>query len=223
MNNPLTHVHAARTDDASTTNASAQTFARRRVVRIEPWVDHVTAEIGHDPRSAYVERFWLSVLGPSAMWLIRTLAYGFDVEPDGFNLNTLDMARTLGLGDRVGRHSPVQRAVDRLCHFELAHVRGGMTLVVRPQVPWLDDFKVSRLPTQLQSEHAQWEAAALAESARTATKRRAAGMALLCARSGGTVDDVRRALTAWHYDPTGTEELTAWAMAQVEHRTIRAA
>lgn len=223
MNNSLTRVQATHADETLATNASAETFARRRVVRIEPWVDHVTAEIGHDPRSAYVERFWLSVLGPSAMWLIRTLAYGFDAEPDGFNLNTLDIARTLGLGDRVGRHSPVQRAVDRLCHFELAYVRGGVTLVVRPQIPWLDEFKVSRLPTQLQTEHAQWEAAALAESARTATKRRAAAVALLCARSGGTADDVRRAMVAWHYDPAGTEELTAWAMAQVQHRAIRAA
>lgn len=223
MNDSLRTIRSTQTHAASAAGEPADAFARRRLVRIEPWIDHVTEEIGHDPRSAYVERFWLSVLGPSSLWLIRTLAYGFEAEPDGFNLNTIDVARALGIGDRVGRHSPLQRAVDRLCHFELAYLRGGVTLIVRPHVPWLDDFKVSRLPGQLQLEHQQWEAAALAESARTATKRRAAAVALHCARTGGTADDVRRALVAWHYDPVGTEELTAWAMIQVEHRSICAA
>ena len=32
---------------------------------IEPWPDPVIDRLGHDPRSAYVERFWLSILGPS--------------------------------------------------------------------------------------------------------------------------------------------------------------
>ena len=30
----------------------------------EPWLDPVIDELGHDPRSAYVETFWLPVLGP---------------------------------------------------------------------------------------------------------------------------------------------------------------
>ena len=221
MNTALTTVRPSRPNPSTVDTGTS--FAQRRIVHVEPWPDEVTAEVGHDPRSAYVERFWLSVLGPSSLWLIRTLAYGFDSQPDGFDLDTLEAARALGLGDRVGRRSPVQRAVDRLCHFDLAHVRGAITLVVRPQVPWLDDFKVSKLPAQLQAEHGLWEAAALAESARTATKRRAAAVALQCARSGGTADDVRRTLTAWHYDPVGTDELTTWAMQQVRHRSIAAA
>ncbi|MEY2975563.1 MAG: hypothetical protein RIR49_1983, partial [Actinomycetota bacterium] len=38
----------------------------------------------HDPRSAYVERFWISTLGPSATWIMRRLADEFDANPDGF-------------------------------------------------------------------------------------------------------------------------------------------
>lgn len=195
----------------------------RRTIRIEPWDDHITAEVGHDPRSAYVERFWLSVVGPSALWLLRTMAYGFDDAPNGYDLDPLDMARVLGLGERVGRHSPMQRAIDRLCHFGLAYERGGVTLVVRAHVPWLDDRRVSRLPAQLRTEHVMWEEAALAESAWKTTRRRAAGAALACARSGGTDDDVRRTMQAWRYDPPGIEELTAWAIAQVTHRPAEAA
>ena len=34
-------------------------------LRIVPWRDEVIDRVGHDPRSAYVERFWLGILGPS--------------------------------------------------------------------------------------------------------------------------------------------------------------
>ncbi|MGH9299637.1 MAG: hypothetical protein ACRDZT_06945 [Acidimicrobiales bacterium] len=33
-------------------------------LRVEAWPDPVVDEIGHDPRSSYVEIFWLPVLGP---------------------------------------------------------------------------------------------------------------------------------------------------------------
>lgn len=36
------------------------------LLTIRPWPDEVIDALGHDPRSAYVERFWLGVLGPSA-------------------------------------------------------------------------------------------------------------------------------------------------------------
>ena len=42
-------------------------------VRVAPWDDPVVDRRGHDPRSAYVEQFWLSVLGPTATWLLRRL------------------------------------------------------------------------------------------------------------------------------------------------------
>ena len=43
-------------------------------VRVVPWPDPVVEEHGHDPRSAYVERYWLGLLGPTATWLVRRLA-----------------------------------------------------------------------------------------------------------------------------------------------------
>ena len=35
-------------------------------VTIRPWVEPVVDARGHDPRSAYVERYWLGVIGPTA-------------------------------------------------------------------------------------------------------------------------------------------------------------
>ena len=50
---------------------------------IRPWIDPVVDEHGHDPRSTYVEQFWLGVIGPTATWIMRRLAAGFDTEPSG--------------------------------------------------------------------------------------------------------------------------------------------
>ena len=41
---------------------------------IRPWPDEVIDRLGFDPRSPYVERFWLGVLGPSTTWLMRRFA-----------------------------------------------------------------------------------------------------------------------------------------------------
>ena len=43
-------------------------------LRIVRWDDPVLDAIGHDPRSSYVERFWLSLLGPCTTFLIRRIA-----------------------------------------------------------------------------------------------------------------------------------------------------
>ena len=31
---------------------------------VRPWPDPVIDALGHDPRSAYVEQYWLGILGP---------------------------------------------------------------------------------------------------------------------------------------------------------------
>ena len=86
---------------------------------VVPWSDPADTG-GHDHRSAYVERFWLGVIGPSCTWLMRLIGYGFEAAPDGFTLPLADTARALGMGDRLGRASPFVRALGRLCQFDLA-------------------------------------------------------------------------------------------------------
>src|SRR4051794_26631584 len=50
---------------------------------IRPWADPVIDAVGHDPRSHYVEEFWLSILGPSTVWLLRRMAAGLEANPGG--------------------------------------------------------------------------------------------------------------------------------------------
>src|SRR2546423_14448538 len=90
------------------------------VLEIRPWPDPVIDSLGHDPRSAYVEQFWLGILGPSTTWLLRRLASGLEAEPAGVSLPPAHTPPGLGLGDKGGRHPPFMRALGRGCPVHLA-------------------------------------------------------------------------------------------------------
>ena len=101
------------------------------VIRVVGWPDPVIDRLGYDPRSLYVETFWLGILGPTCTWLMRRFAAGLDDDPDGFDLALADTARALGLGDRLGRQSPFRRALARCVAFSMAQQQGPTTLAVR--------------------------------------------------------------------------------------------
>src|ERR1700679_242856 len=131
------------------------------VLTIRPWPDEVIDSLGFDPRSPYVERFWLGVLGPSTTWLLRRMAAGFDSAPDGFELPLGETARALGLGDRGGRNSPFLRTVNRMIQFELAQVVGPPSageLAVRRRLPPLNRRQIVRLAPEIQAAHERWQA-----------------------------------------------------------------
>jgi hypothetical protein len=78
---------------------------------ILPWSDPLLDTIGHDPRSSYAETFWLPVLGPTALLLLRHLATRFDDSPRGVELQVAEASRALGVGDRDGSSSPIVRTL----------------------------------------------------------------------------------------------------------------
>lgn len=128
------------------------------VLHIRPWPGDVVDKLGVDPRSAYVEDFWLGLLGPSTVWLLRRFAAGFDYCPDGFDLDLAETARSIGLSDRSSRHSPFLRAVNRTVQFGLARLTGPDQLAVRRRIPPLSSRQVSRLSPALQARHSAWQA-----------------------------------------------------------------
>ena len=124
-------------------------------VRVTPWVDPVVDRRGHDPRSVYVELFWLGVLGPTATWLLRRLVAGFDTAPDGYDLDVPSTARALGLSVSKGIASPFAKAVKRCVMFGVAHdVSDG--LAVRRRLPPISQRHLGRLPDALQAAHGNW-------------------------------------------------------------------
>jgi hypothetical protein len=126
------------------------------------WRDVVIDAVGHDPRSDYVEMFWLPILGPSCTLAARRIANRLDAEPDGFQLAMSPFARSLGLGAGTGRHAPVQRTLGRLVDFGMAGV-GGDCFALRRMFPPLAARQIERLPGHLAREHAAvlWPAPSL--------------------------------------------------------------
>ncbi len=123
--------------------------------RIRPWIDPVVDERGHDPRSAYVERYWLGVIGPTATLIMRRFADEFDRRPGGFVLDLTHTASTMGLSYTKGLHSPFGRALHRCVMFGLAqNAPDGFT--VRRMFPNVAQRHLSRLPTDVQEAHHDW-------------------------------------------------------------------
>ncbi len=123
----------------------------RSFLRVEPWRDPVIDQVGYDTRSAYVETYWLPVLGPSSVWLLRHLTYRLEQSPDGVELDVEETARSLGLGERLGPNAPFARTLKRCVDFEMAEWRAERVLAVRLRLPPLARRHIRRLPESLQS------------------------------------------------------------------------
>jgi hypothetical protein len=190
---------------------------------VRPWQDEVIDALGFDPRSPYVERFWLGVLGPSTTWLLRRMAAGFDSAPEGFELSLGETARALGLGDRGGRNSPFLRTVNRMIQFELARVldAGAGELAVRRRLPPLSRRQTARLSPALQAAHDRWQAEQLQEPPAEAQRRRGRQLALSLLELGEDMEEAERQLLRWRYHPALAREAVSWAVAA--HRSAAAA
>jgi hypothetical protein len=178
---------------------------------IRPWEDQTVDPVGFDPRSPYVERFWLGVIGPSTTWLIRRIAAGFDAAPDGFEMPLGETARALGLGDRGGRHSPFLRTVNRMIQFDLAQVTGPDQLAVRRLLPALSRRHTVRLSPALQAAHQRWQSEQLEEPAAQSQRRRSRQLALSLFELGEDREAVERQLLRWRYHPAMARESADWA------------
>lgn len=142
---------------------------------VTAWTDPVIDELGHDPRSQYVEWFWLAVLGPSSVWLLRRIVDALDNAPDGFVLDLDECAAALGIGSTPGRNSAMQRTLRRLAQFGAARAHDDRRLEVRRHLPPLNRAQVGRLPSSLRAAHDEWAMAELRhhETVRATTGRAA--------------------------------------------------
>jgi hypothetical protein len=178
---------------------------------VHPWPDEVIDSLGFDPRSPYVEQFWLGVLGPSTTWLLRRVATGFDQHPDGFEMSLTETAQALGLGDRGGRNSPFLRTVNRMMQFELARVAELGAIAVRRKLPPLSRRQTARLSPAQQSAHERWQAEQLREPPAEAQRRRGRRLALSLLELGEDREEAERQLLRWRYHPALVRDAVGWA------------
>jgi hypothetical protein len=142
--------------DHPTRHLSAVEPAAPDVLVVRAWWDPELATRGFDPRGAYVERYWLGVIGPSALLLIRRFARGLEEHPGGFRADLADTARALGLGAGTGKQSPIVRTIDRACMFGTMRRAGPGELEVRTHLPRLSRRQLERLPAVVRNSHDSW-------------------------------------------------------------------
>jgi hypothetical protein len=172
----------------------------RSNVRVVPWIDPVADPHGVHPCSRYVELYWLGILGPSSTWLLRRISYGLEVTSTGFDLDYSETARSLGLGERMGKNAPFRRALQRLSIFELARGHGPDALAVRTRIPPLPLRHLNRLPDSLQRSHQRWlSEQRLPEPEQM--RRRAHRLAEGLAASGHDRAEIERRLGGWQFHP----------------------
>lgn len=182
------------------------------ILPVRPWPDSVIDALGHDPRSAYVERFWLGILGPSTTWLLRYLANRLDATPEGFDLDLASTAQALGLGAKGGRHSPFMRALSRCCQFDVAEARPDGTLAVRRKLPPLTRRQVMRLSPELIAAHQAWQESELLTPVHEQQRRRSRRLALSLIELGEDAQAAEDQLARWRFHPVLCREAAAWAV-----------
>ena len=116
-------------------------------------VDPVVEAHGFAPTSPYVEHCARGIWGPTATWTYRLLGRLAEVHPEGARVDLVDLARSLGLGEGLGKNSLMMRALDRLVAFGVARWEGDV-LAVRRRVAPLPERQVARLSASAARAHA---------------------------------------------------------------------
>lgn len=122
---------------------------------VVPWLDPIVDEVGFDVFSRYAEMFWLPIMGPSALWIMRRIVMGFDEFPGGYEMDTEEIALAVGLSFTQGANCPFSRALRRCQWFGAAQcVHGG--LAVRIKLPPVSRRQIQRFPASLKQSLAAW-------------------------------------------------------------------
>ena len=196
MNHPRT-ARPEVTSDQQQAPASPPT-ANSTVVMVRPWVDPLVDDTGFDPRSRYVETFWLGVLGPTATWLLRRFVDGLDRSPDGYSLDLTATARSMGLGYQPDRPtSPFGRALERCVMFGATHTLSD-GFAVRRRLPPVTARHLRRLPASVREAHDTW----LTEVVTLDGLTRAHRLAIALRECGDGCDEVEHHLVALGVDRT---------------------
>lgn len=189
----------------------APDLSGRTTALIIPLADAEFDDAGFDPRSHYAETFWLPILGPSTLWLMRNIAQRFDSEPDGFTLDLVETSTALGIRSKGGKNNSFHRAIGRVVSFNMGRTIDDATLAVRRVMPTLHSGQIRRLSPRLQQQHHE-TLRALVEH-REEDLLRSAKVAHTLLRLGDSPDLVEQQLISWGIEPLTANEAVnrAWA------------
>ena len=180
------------------------------VITLIPWRDHRTDASGHDPRSTYVEDFWLGTLGPTTTWFLRHCATLLD-DTDSTSVNLRDTATVLGIGHEGGAGSAMAKTVTRACRFRAARSVGSTTLAVRLRLPSLSHRQLLRLPTSVQRRHKEFVTADTSPDSLRCQLQLARPLATCMIQYNANIGEAERQLARMTFHPAVVAEAVQWA------------
>lgn len=189
---------------------------------VRPWVDPVLDQVGYDPRSPYVERFWLGILGPSATWFVRYVADQFDRHPTEFTLDLKDCATAIGIGGNRRPTGHLPRTLARCCEFRVARLVNRHMIEVRPRLAPLTQRQLGRLSEGQRADHERWMADAPHAAHNEVLTERARRLALSLLELGEDVESTERQLERWRFPAELARGAIDWALER-GRRTVAGA
>jgi len=114
----------------------------------------------HPLTSEYVETFWLPILGPTTVAMLRIFGRmyqpiaGITATPSTL-VPLRPLAKSLGVGDRLGRNGALMRSLGRLGDFGIMHQTAETQFTLAPYLPNLRPAQVAKLPDHIQAIHPQ--------------------------------------------------------------------
>ncbi len=179
-------------------------------ITLEKWSDPLLEQLGYPVDSEYVEYFWLPILGPSSIWLLRrtsnllrhTGQRSVVVASDEFG-------RSLGLGSVSGGRSLLAKTITRCIHFDVARPGGSTSLEVRSHLGPLTQRQLDRLPTSLQATH-RTQCHSKIEQALLSQRKRARQMGLSLFNLGEDLSNIATRLRSWHFTDELIDDVMTW-------------
>lgn len=113
----------------------------------------LTSFFGNDP---YIERFWLSFIGPTATSLLKYLSIRALTDSPWFDCDLAELSRRMGTGNRTGTSSPISKQLTRLHRFGLIHCYNETSYLVSDSIPKLSSDQIYKLPRYEQVAHDSW-------------------------------------------------------------------
>lgn len=122
---------------------------------VVPWNDPVVDEGGASVFSRYAELYWLPILGPSALWILRRMVMGFESFPLGYELDCATTATDMGLRFSPSPNNSFSRSLQRCLYFGALQLHQG-GLAVRCYLPAISKRHLQRLSPALREGHDAW-------------------------------------------------------------------
>ncbi len=132
-------------------NASSNEFPS--MLKVVRWEDPFIDKVGYEADGEYVELFYLNILGPSSLFLLRFLVKELLKSREHVDIDLDILSFRLGLNSKTSKKSLISRSLKRSISFGMIRRISHDTFAVRLYLPQLSLRQRQRFPQSLNLEH----------------------------------------------------------------------